>query len=364
MFNNNPYQLNLHTKFKRIVKREIGLVNTQSTSSTSIQPLSSTTSSSTNTSPTPIAPIWEYSSEDDSWTKFDTVATKILEGLAKRSRIFTINIASLGQGFSVNLDSMKMLGAKSGKNIAIRRNPPLPASTIAPVVNVTDENEEGSTFSASSSLLSSCKKLTSWKVISPSDKALEDIMCVICYCPLNDPSSQTVHLSKCPSHYFHADCIASAMSQGFLKCPVCLTIYGVRIGTQPHTKATMKYTTSKTSLPGHEGYGHYVITYTFADGIQGPEHPSPGETYYGTSRTAYLPASPEGTKVLSLLKTAWDRRLVFTVGTSVTTGQSNCVIWNGIHHKTSTSGGPSNFGYPDPTYLERVKQELADKGVE
>ena len=29
---------------------------------------------------------------------------------------------------------------------------------------------------------------------------------------------------------------------------------------------------------------------------------------------------------------------------SVTTGQSNCVVWNGIHHKTRTTGGPSNFG--------------------
>ena len=39
------------------------------------------------------------------------------------------------------------------------------------------------------------------------------------------------------------------------------------------------------------------------------------------------------------------------------------VCWNGIHHKTSPSGGTSSFGYPDPTYLKRVKDELALKGL-
>jgi deltex-like protein len=38
-------------------------------------------------------------------------------------------------------------------------------------------------------------------------------------------------------------------------------------------------------------------------------------------------------------------------------------VWNGIHHKTNTSGGSSNYGYPDTTYLNRVRIELADKGV-
>jgi hypothetical protein len=30
--------------------------------------------------------------------------------------------------------------------------------------------------------------------------------------------------------------------------------------------------------------------------------------------------------------------------------------------QTSTRGGPTNYGYPDPTYLSRVKSELAAKG--
>ena len=51
------------------------------------------------------------------------------------------------------------------------------------------------------------------------------------------------------------------------------------------------------------------------------------------------------------------------MGRSVTTGRDNQIVWNGIHHKTNTSGGSSHFGYPDDTYFDRVKLEMAAKGV-
>lgn len=44
-------------------------------------------------------------------------------------------------------------------------------------------------------------------------------------------------------------------------------------------------------------------------------------------------------------------------------GRDNCIVWNGIHHKTNTEGGSTKYGYPDPTYFNRVKLELALKGV-
>jgi deltex len=59
----------------------------------------------------------------------------------------------------------------------------------------------------------------------------------------------------------------------------------------------------------------------------------------------------------------FQRKLLFVIGTSVTNGTTNTVVWGGIHHKTSTSGGSSSFGYPDETYFARVKGELEDKGV-
>ena len=88
------------------------------------------------------------------------------------------------------------------------------------------------------------------------------------------------------------------------------------------------------------GSGTIVIHYDFPLGIQGPEHPNPGQRYQRTSRTAYLPDTREGNKVLELLRRAFDARLVFTVGTSITSGLRNQVTWNDIHHKTNTTGGP------------------------
>jgi deltex-like protein len=74
--------------------------------------------------------------------------------------------------------------------------------------------------------------------------------------------------------------------------------------------------------------------------------------YTGTSRTAYLPDTEEGREVLKLLILSFIRRLSFIVGTSLTTGMTDTVVWSGVHHKTSLSGG--TFGYPDNTYLSRV----------
>ena len=39
------------------------------------------------------------------------------------------------------------------------------------------------------------------------------------------------------------------------------------------------------------------------------------------------------------------------------------MIWNGVCHKTNLYGGFNNFGYTDRTYFNRVKEELAAKGV-
>ena len=66
--------------------------------------------------------------------------------------------------------------------------------------------------------------------------------------------------------------------------------------------------------------------------------------------------------VFHLLLVAFKRRLTFIVGDSLTTGRKNTVVWSGIHHKTSTGGG--QFGYPDPSYLGRVQEELKARGID
>ncbi|XP_055462017.1 probable E3 ubiquitin-protein ligase DTX2 [Psammomys obesus] len=150
---------------------------------------------------------------------------------------------------------------------------------------------------------------------------------------------------------------------GSLQCPSCKAIYGEKTGTQPWGK--MEVFRFHMPLPGHEDCGTILIVYNIPHGIQGPEHPSPGKpfTARGFPRQCYLPDNPQGRKVLELLKVAWKRRLIFTVGTSSTTGETDTVVWNEIHHKTEMDRNLTGHGYPDPNYLQNVLAELAAQGV-
>ncbi|XP_032072088.1 probable E3 ubiquitin-protein ligase DTX2 isoform X2 [Thamnophis elegans] len=203
--------------------------------------------------------------------------------------------------------------------------------------------------------------------------------CIICMEKLGAPSgysevneSKTIQpgsvgrLAKC-AHTFHLLCVlamyTSGNKDGSLQCPSCKAIYGEKTGTQPNGR--MDVHKLPECLPGYENYGSIQITYNINRGIQGPEHPSPGLPYTarGFPRYCYLPDSEKGRKVLELLKVAWRRRLIFTVGTSSTTGENNTVVWNEIHHKTEMTSNVSGHGYPDPNYLDNVLAELAAQGV-
>lgn len=163
-------------------------------------------------------------------------------------------------------------------------------------------------------------------------------------------------------HSFCRDCLKQAFAYKPV-CPTCGELYGTLTGTQPEG-GKMDVARNSSSLPGYEKYGTIVIHYYIPSGTQKEEHPNPGQHYEGVSRTAYLPDSSEGKKVLKLLERAFKQRLIFTVGRSTTSGRNNAVTWNDIHHKTSTQGGPTYYGYPDPDYLSRVLDELKVKGIE
>ncbi|KAL9974242.1 hypothetical protein ACROYT_G011257 [Oculina patagonica] len=178
-------------------------------------------------------------------------------------------------------------------------------------------------------------------------------------CPICLDTITSARSLKC-KHVFCTECLETALKHDN-RCPVCKEVQGVIKGNQP--QGQMQFHKSHYSLPGYHDCGTITIDYYFPSGTQGQEHPNPGRWYEGTSRTAYLPDNREGNEVLQLLRRAFDARLVFTVGTSVTTGRQNQVTWNDIHHKTNMSGGPQRFGYPDPDYLRRVKEDLAAKGI-
>ncbi|CAJ1063223.1 probable E3 ubiquitin-protein ligase DTX2 isoform X2 [Xyrichtys novacula] len=206
--------------------------------------------------------------------------------------------------------------------------------------------------------------------------------CIICMDQLSNPSGYETASTeeggqsilpdtvgkfiKC-GHTLHMLCMLAMYNNGTkdgsLQCPSCKTIYGEKTGTQP--KGKMEIYSIAQSLPGHPDCGTIQIIYSIPPGIQGPEHPNPGQpfTCRGFPRFCFLPDNDKGRKVLELLKVAWMRRLIFTVGTSSTTGEPDTVVWNGIHHKTEMMSNLSGHGYPDPNYLDNVLSELASQGV-
>ena len=226
-------------------------------------------------------------------------------------------------------------------------------------------------------ILNKISKITKYYLISPLhilnkqkyEKSKERDKCSICLCEfyedifieydknpqnkniLEITSYDVILLENCVDHFFHIDCLNNLMGdKNNFKCPICSKIYGTLIGDMPEGTFYAYITPDRCS-----GYtcDTIVINYYFKN----------GQNYTGTTRVSYLPNNKEGREVLALLKVAFDRKLTFTVGTSVTTGRKNTVVWNGIHHKTSLFGGPTRFGYPDKSYFNRVKEELAAKGV-
>ncbi|GAB0094560.1 Protein deltex [Sergentomyia squamirostris] len=181
----------------------------------------------------------------------------------------------------------------------------------------------------------------------------------------NNPQNPTISLIRC-QHLMHLECLNEMIinqqkqnhSQSlYIECPVCGIIYGEKIGNQP--SGTMSWIIIPKSLPGHEGQNTIQIIYNIASGIQGPGHPYPGRAFFavGFPRTCYLPDCPLGRKVLRFLKIAFDRRLLFSIGRSATTGREDVVLWNSVDHKTQYSM------YPDPGYLQRCMTQLIHLGV-
>eukprot|EP00731_Ephydatia_muelleri_P020703 Em0013g430a len=127
------------------------------------------------------------------------------------------------------------------------------------------------------------------------------------------------------------------------------------MGNQP--PGTMSIRQYRWSLPGYEGCGTILIAYDIPDGIQGPEHPSPGARFYGTTRSAYLPDNAEGREVLAMFGHLLWLHLQKTLFEAATesVGSKDDIHCRHLRYNW--------YGYPDATYLRRVKQELASRGI-
>ena len=202
----------------------------------------------------------------------------------------------------------------------------------------------------------------------PAEGWAQDDACPICMTNVAedaDPSDPVVCIPRANNRQpYHLACIGQHFQINGAKCPMTNKILEKLIGTQP-VGSTMRSSIGGGTLAGFpQNSGIITIQYSCPGGVQDALMDRPGESFAGCSRTAYLPATEEGRQVLELLKVAHEQRLIFRVGDSVTSGARNQTTWAGIHHKTSPSGGASAYGYPDETYLARVQEELAAKGVE
>jgi len=237
--------------------------------------------------------------------------------------------------------------------------PALPAASLS--TGAVKKLPWVATFTAVSSASADLAGLTGWSVLAPGgwdDGETDPIMCT----DLGDAGEAVVRL---PCHTAAVSCtfnqaprVSSYASSN--ACPSCGTKYELP-GPQP--SGTMDAHTDPTiPCDGHPSDGTIILVYTFPDGTQQPQHPKPGRPYHGTSRTVYLPHNDVGTRCLALLATAFHQGALFRVGSSSTTGRDDVVVW-AIHQKTAPTGGPTNHGWPDDGYLERLTSECAAAGV-
>ena len=83
------------------------------------------------------------------------------------------------------------------------------------------------------------------------------------------------------------------------------------------------------------------------------------EKEYYRGENAYFPNNKYGLELLGIFKIAFDNNLLFQLGTSVTDGKYG-IVFAGIHFKTQTLGGATNYAYPDHGYLERIKKSACN----
>ncbi|XP_060946048.1 uncharacterized protein si:busm1-163l24.3 [Limanda limanda] len=150
---------------------------------------------------------------------------------------------------------------------------------------------------------------------------------------------------------------SKCMDSVHVHCRVCYAADPTPQGIQ----GKMSLSKLPFSLPGHSKNSSIKITYCIPDGIQGSDHPFPGNPFQGGLFEAFLPDCEKSRKLVPQLEKAFRQGLTFMV-TGPETGAK--VTWDSIPHKTSLLGGKSGKGYPDTNYLTRLSAVLASHGIE
>ncbi|XP_058508674.1 uncharacterized protein si:busm1-163l24.3 [Solea solea] len=171
----------------------------------------------------------------------------------------------------------------------------------------------------------------------------------ICVCGDNGAS---VRRTKCGATMC-TKCLAAV----HVHCRVCHEKEPMPQGIQ----GNMSHAKLHISLPGHSKDTVIKITYCIPDGVQGRDHPSPGNPFQGGVFEAFLPDCEKARKLLHRMEKAFRLGLTFKVAGKDAAAR---VTWDCIPHKTSLHGGKAGSGYPDSNYLTRLSQALTTLGIE
>ena len=202
----------------------------------------------------------------------------------------------------------------------------------------------------------------SWVGTQPLDDWSPGQICSICWntpqCYDPDPAAAgIVALTRC-NHEFHQSCLNQALLFS-TRCPMCRRPIVESQGTMP--SGVMAAFRSRTTTCNGYKPGTIIIYYHIFGGTQERYHENPWTSFRSTQRQAYLPDNDDGRQLLKRLKFAFAHGLTFTIGTSLTTGLKDSVVWASIHHKTSTRPGP--HGFPDTSYFLNCNEDLDALGV-
>lgn len=156
-------------------------------------------------------------------------------------------------------------------------------------------------------------------------------------------------------HAYHTDCLQRWFEER-RRCPRCQQDFGKMVGKQPRN-GTLTWHMERHPLEGvFDAKQTIVIEFHFPRGLD-----DDGKPFDGRNPRGYLPCNTQGILLLELFKVAFKRRVMFGLGTSMSFGSYRPTF--NIHIKTSTRGGATKHGYPDPDYFARALDELKTNGV-
>ncbi|NXH10541.1 DTX3 ligase, partial [Bucco capensis] len=171
-------------------------------------------------------------------------------------------------------------------------------------------------------------------------------------------------LEKC-RHSFCEDCITRAL-QVKTACPMCGRFYGQLVGNQPHNGRMLVTRDPALLLPGYERFGTIIIQYVFPPGIQGVRWHLEGTRHHLSlpwHLQSLAAAAAAGTRVAPAVRVllGHPQSLLGALNQLCVPGTPGHGVGGGPPLTCPPS--PPRFGYPDPTYLARVQEELRAKGI-